>query len=94
MNIQISGTNLKMTDGIKTHVEESFNKLTHKFPTIHRVNVILSLDGSLQKAEANLHFHGVDFNASASTDDLYASIDELQRKLDLQLTKHKEKISG
>jgi putative sigma-54 modulation protein len=94
MTIQITGTNIEVTDGIKTHTEDQFEKLNHKFSGITRTSVVVSLDGHQQKAEGNIHYAGQDFNAVSTTDDLYASIDDVARKLEHQMQKHKEKMMG
>lgn len=92
MTILISGTNIEITEAIKTHINQQFEKIQAHFPRITKMSVVISLDGSQQKAEGNIHFDGLEFHAEALTTDLYTSINQVAEKLEHQLTKHKEKI--
>ena len=47
-----------------------------------------------QKAEANVHLSGKTIFVECDDTNLYVAIDSLTEKLDRQILKHKEKLSG
>ena len=55
------------------------------------INVILSVDKLLQKAEATVHVSGKNIFAETEDSNLYVAIDALIDSLDRQVLKHKEK---
>ncbi len=91
MLINISGHHLDVTEAIKDYVNNKLNKLTLHNDSISSINVILSVDKLIQKAEANIHVSGKDLFAEATSEDLYTAIDSLSDKLDRQIIKHKGK---
>jgi putative sigma-54 modulation protein len=58
------------------------------------INVILSVDKLVQKAEANVHVSGKNIFAETADDNLYVAIDALVDSLDRQVLKHKEKYTA
>lgn len=91
MQITISGHHLDITDPIREYVATKLTKLERHYQHINSINVILSVDKLIQKAEANVHISGAEIFANAEHEDLYAAIDALSDKLDRQLIKYKEK---
>ncbi len=94
MQLTISGHHIDITDGMRAHVNEKFEKLQRHIDHITNIEVTLIVEKQLHKAEANLHVSGADLFASAENDDMYAAIDALADKLDRQIIKHKEKHRG
>ena len=87
MQLTVSGHHIDVTDGLRKHVEDKFEKLQRHIDHITNVDVTLVVEKASHKAEANLH-------VSAESDDMYAAIDALADKLDRQIIKHKEKQRG
>ena len=92
MQISISGHHLEVTDALKDYVTAKLERLTNHFDRITSIQVTLSVEKLIQKAEATVHVSGKDLFADATSEDLYAAIDLLADKLDRQLIKHKEKL--
>ena len=92
MQITTSGHHLDLTPAIKDYVDSKLSKLERHNDRITSINVILSVDKLIQKAEATIHANGKEFYADSTSEDLYAAIDLLADKLDRQLIKHKEKL--
>jgi putative sigma-54 modulation protein len=90
-DVIISGLNMELTDAIKNMVYEKVEKLFEHEDRIIRMRVELEYDphqSTHQKefiAKGQLVVRGNDHFASAATDDLYKSIDELVSKLDRML---------
>ena len=91
MNLNLSGHHLEITPAIREHVLSKLGKVTRHFDNVIDVNVILSVDKLIQKAEANVHLSGKTIFVECEDANLYVAIDTLAEKLDRQVLKHKEK---
>jgi putative sigma-54 modulation protein len=94
MNLNLSGHHLEITPAIREHVLSKIGKVKRHFDNVIDVNVILSVDKLVQKAEANVHLSGRTIFVEADDANLYVAIDSLVEKLDRQILKHKEKNSA
>ena len=93
MQINISGHHVEVTPALKLYVTEKLDKLAHHFSNITQIHVTLSVENKIrQKAEALVNSSGLQIFAEATTEDMYAAIDEMLGKLDRQVIKHKEKL--
>lgn len=90
-DVIISGLNMDLTDSIKNMVHEKVEKLFEHEGQIIRMRVELDYDphqATHRKefiAKGQLEVRGNDHFASAATDDLYKSIDDLVHKFDRML---------
>ena len=91
MQLQIHGHGVEVTDALREYVESKMVRINRHAEGILDGRVQLSLDKTIQKAEAQIRIAGKDVHAEAVGQDLYAAIDVLADKLDRQLVKHKEK---
>lgn len=94
MNLNLTGHHLDITPAIREHVLNKLDKVKRHFDNVIDVNVILSVDKLVQKAEANVHVSGKNIFAEASDSNLYVAIDTLVDTLDRQVLKHKEKFEA
>ena len=94
MNLNLSGHHLEITPAIREHVITKLEKIKRHFDKVIDVTVILSVDKLKQKAEANVHLSGKTIFVECDDTNLYVAIDSLTEKLDRQILKHKEKLSG
>ena len=88
----ISGVHLDLTDALKQIVREKTDKLFRHEEDILRIRMELEFDGNKSNtgqfiAKGHIEIDGPDLIASASTNDLYKSIDKAVLKLDRQLRK-------
>ena len=91
MNLNLTGRHLEITPAIREHVQTKLDKVKRHFDNVIDINVILSVDKLVQKAEATVHLSGKDIHAETEDANLYAAIDALVDSLDRQVLKHKEK---
>jgi putative sigma-54 modulation protein len=94
MNINIAGHHVEVTSAIRDYVTAKLDRVIRHFDHVTSVHVILSVEKLKQKAEVTLHVKGKDIHADSTGTDLYASIDAVADKLDRQVVKHKEKVTG
>jgi len=92
MQINISGHHVEVTQSLKDYVQSKMEKLERHFDNITNVQVTLTVEKLVQKAESTIHVSGADLHANAENEDMYAAIDNMTDKLDRQLLKHKEKL--
>lgn len=85
MNIQIYSKGIELTDGLRTAVNETFEKVTGTNGQI-QVTLCLRHGDHIVDAYTQVPGHGTVYS-SASTNDMYVSIDEAMRKLEVQLEK-------
>lgn len=88
--IIISGHNLDLTDSIKHMVNEKMQKLFEHETTILRLRIEVEFNPNSSKrdqfnAKGMIEIKGNDLVAHAESDDMYKSIDLLERKLDRML---------
>lgn len=94
MQINLTGHNVEVTPALRTYTQDKFNRLERHFDKITAIHVIFDIEKLDQVAEATIMIVKGELHARSSSDDMYASIDDLVDKLDRQLIKHKEKIKG
>ena len=87
MNLNITGHHLEITPAIRDYVASKLDRVIRHFDHVNAVHVILSVEKLRQKAEVTVHVRGKDIFVEALDENLYASIDALDR----QMLKHKEK---
>ncbi len=91
MNLNLTGRHLEITPAIREHVTSKLDKVKRHFDNVIDINVILSVDKLVQKAEATVHVSGKNIFAETEDSNLYVAIDALVDSLDRQVLKHKEK---
>ncbi|MGE0797732.1 MAG: ribosome-associated translation inhibitor RaiA [Lautropia sp.] len=94
MNLSISGHHLVVTAALRDYVTAKLQRIRNHFDQVIDVNVILSVEKLVQKAEITLHVAGKDIHVESTDADLYAAIDCLADKLDRQVIKYKQKRYG
>jgi len=91
MQINFTGHHIEVTPALKTLTEEKFKKLERHFDRMTAINVVFKVEKLAQIAEASIFIAKAEIHASAESTDMYTAIDDLVKKLDRQLIKHKEK---
>lgn len=91
MNLNITGHHVDVTPAIREHVTGKIDRVIRHFDNVTSINVILSVEKLVQKAEVTLHVRGKDLFVEAEDADLYAAIDAMTDKLDRQVIKYKQK---
>lgn len=92
MQLHFVGKNIDVTPALKSFTTDKFKPLEKRYSHITNVNVVFHVEHHSQIAEATVHFNGTEIHASATSEDMYKSIEALADKLLGQITKHKEKL--
>ena len=91
MNLTVSGHHVEITPAMREYVNSKMDRVIRHFENVIDVNVILSVQKLMQKAEVSVHVRGKDIYVECIDENMYASIDALVDKLDRQILKHKDK---
>jgi putative sigma-54 modulation protein len=94
LDVRIIGKHIEITDAIKAKIEDKISKFPKYYNNISNVEVIVEGSGggitcSVEIIVRAKHNHV--FVAKDAGGDMYACIDEAERKMEHQLTKHKQK---
>ena len=92
--IRVDGRHLVVTEAIYQHVVQKLGQLHLDYPRIIEAHVVLDLQkhGNRHFAEIILHCaNHITIEASATTHDIYASIDAVALKVAQQMRKHKQR---
>jgi ribosome-associated inhibitor A len=90
-DIVITGDNFETTDAMKELTLKKYDRLLkHYGHFITDIEIILKVTDHRNIAESNVNVPDKQINASASSEDMYKSIDETIHKLKVQLEKYKE----
>ena len=93
MDIQITGRNVTVNEGLKDYVEGRLDPVLADFPRLENCHAILSHEK--YRVTAEFVVQGRDKLrevAQETTDDLYAAIDAAAQKIDVQLRKSRNKM--
>ena len=91
--IKVTGRHVSVTDPIKDYAGSKIEHLHLDYPRIIEAHVILDVEKHRHFAEIILHCNNhITIEASATTDDMYASIDGVVAKIAQQMRKYKTKI--
>ena len=93
MQIQVSGQQFEVSPALRDYAVEKIEKIARHFERLIDVHVVLRTDKLVHTAEANIQAAGRSFHAIGDAADMYAAIDALSDKLDVQVRKYKEKLT-
>jgi putative sigma-54 modulation protein len=97
MKIIIKAQHVTITDSLKEYANKKVKKLEKFFDHIQSISIGLDVLGvsnenETQEASATILASGTIIRGKECSKDMYASIDVLVDKLEIQLVKHKEKV--
>lgn len=88
MKLNITGKNIEVTSSIRDHIEAKFKKLEKWQVDLIGCHATISTEpGKQQKIEATISVPKGQLVASATNEDLYKAINEVEQKLERQLNK-------
>ncbi len=92
--VNISGRHFEVTPALDTYARKRLSKVEEIFNNITTINVILSVEKHIQKAEAEVKIGGnpKPIFAESTTEDMYKSVDELENKLLRQVKKYHDEL--
>lgn len=91
-NIQITGRHVEITDSMKDYAIDKISKIERFMNRIIDVNVIMDIQKLNHRVEIILKTSNTKITSSASTTDMYVSIDQAVDKLEAQILRYKSKL--
>jgi putative sigma-54 modulation protein len=91
MKVHYTGRHVELTEPLKAFTKDRLDKMTSFLDDIIDVHVILGVEKHRHEAEITLKTRTNAFVASATTDDMYASITQAMDKLEVQAHKYQGK---
>jgi ribosomal subunit interface protein len=93
MKTTVTARHFELTEPLRVHADETFQRLRRFFNHIAEVHVILETEKYRHRAEATLRLeNGTTFVAAEQSNDMYLSLDRSAEKLETQLRRYKEKF--
>jgi len=91
MKLNVTGKKLKVTAGIRDHLNNKISKTITDLDETTDVHITLSVTKHRHFAEITLKSKGITLHSHEETKDLYTSIDKALEKIEKQLRKHRDK---
>lgn len=92
MTIEITGRNVDVSNSMRDYAGKRIEKLVAEFPRIDKAHVILDIQKFTHLAEVVVHAaRHIQLEAKATSENMYASIDEAVDKVEVQLRKTLDK---
>lgn len=94
MNIALTFKNFEPSDHLRNYAKRRFEKLGRFLPKADNVEmtVVLAVDKFRHKADVQLTGDGISLSAVEQSSDMYATVDMVLDKLEVQLKKHVERL--
>ena len=90
MNISITFRHMESTDAVKTYATDKIGKLQRMLRQPMKVEVKLSTQHRNHTAEVDVHAGAEHFHAHETSEDMYATLDQVADKLERQVRSRNE----
>ena len=94
MNFQLIGKNIELTDGIKDYLIHKISKVFKNMKQSSNLRLSFCVEKKRHIAHAVLKQNGVTLFAADETKDLYASADNVLKKIEKNLKKYKARAQN
>lgn len=86
--------NIDSSDALKEYADKVVDKLSGHFSNLQNATVHFKVERIHQIAEITINGDNGQFVAEEKAEDMYAALDLVEKKLERQIKKHKEKHLG
>ncbi len=91
-DITVTGRNVQITDGMEKYAIEKISKIERHFDRVLDVFVEMDIQKLDHRVDITIKVDSIVIRSSASSDNMYASIDKAVDKLKAQLRRYKQRI--
>lgn len=91
-DITVSGRHVQVTEGMEKYAIEKISKIEKHFNRVIDVEVEMDIQKLVHRVDIVMKVDSIVIRSSASTDNMYASIDKAVDKLKAQLRRYKQRI--
>lgn len=93
MRVMITGRHVAVTPALRRYIETRMKRLERFGGKLGNAQVVVGVEKYRHIAEASLNLNGVPIQGKVSTNEMYASVDQLIDKISRQVQKRKEKLA-
>jgi len=90
MKTNITSRHEKLTEGLKTHIEDKIERVERYLGKVKEAHVVLNFERKYHICEITLAAKSLKLSAKAESHDMYQSIDAAIMRLNKQAQKHKD----
>lgn len=94
MRVMITGRHVQITDALRGYIETRMKRLERYGAKLGDAQVVVGVEKYRHTAEAIVTLNGTVIQGKSSTNEMYASIDQLLDKVSRQVRKRKEKLTS
>jgi putative sigma-54 modulation protein len=94
MEVIVSARHFELGEDLRSFAEAKVTELANEYPKLTTARVVMEVQRNWHMAEIHLNGKHIDLIATARTEDMYASLDAANDKLEKQLRKHIEKMQN
>lgn len=94
MKLRITGRHMDVTPALRRYLDTRFDRLDRYGLKVGTIQVVLSVEKLQHKAEAVCTVNGKRVQAKTATREMYATIDALSDRIDVQLRKLKDRLAS
>lgn len=92
MRIEITSTDVDLTEGMREHIEQRLRKLKRYFSGVINCHIFARFERFIYKFEIRLHGNGFDLFAEAHSNDMVAAFESAADKIERQVRKLKDRL--
>lgn len=93
MNLNVTGKNIQITEGLRSYVEKKMERVKFYFPHLIDVHVVMEVEKKIHhKIEITIKADAKTFHSEFKTEDMYAAVDGLIDRVERQIRRYKEKL--
>lgn len=92
MKVRITARHFDLTDDLEQFAESRLRSLTRYFDNIIDAHLKLDVEKYRHTADLNVAVYGTVLSCRANSNDMYATIDEVVKKMEVQVKKYKSRL--
>jgi len=92
--ITITGRHVEITEPLRDYITEKVGRACKRLDKISTAHITVAVEKHRHIVEVDIHAHGATLHGKEETHDMYASIDQVLDKIEIQAKRRKEKIKG
>lgn len=94
MEVRVTARHFELTEALQGYAQREYKKLERYFNHIFDGHMILSIEKYRQIAELQVKVYGTTLTATAASDEMYTSIDQVVEKMERQIKRYKGKLTN
>lgn len=94
MQVSVTFRHMDATDALKAFAAEKVARIQKYIQSPTDAEVVLSVEKYMHQADITIKAHGMMMRGKEKSEDMYASIDRAMSKIERQVKRYKEKLSG